>query len=128
MKINNQEVDLTPQMLIEELIKFKHTLGRLNGEIIKLGNEKSQAEYDYRLLKAKTIVTLRANGYQTTLIPDLVKGDEEVAKLKMILDSKEVLYDNKRENIRSLRDIISTYQSILNYLKAEMTNGLKIDY
>lgn len=128
MIVNGKDIDLNPNYIIQELMDFKHKLGKLNGEIIKLGNEKSQAEHDYRLLKAKTIVILRSQGTPVTLIPDLVKGTPDVAELKMILDAKEVLYDNKRENIRSLRDVISTYQSILNYLKAEITNGLKDNY
>ena len=121
-------MELDPNKIIKELQEYKTKLGQLNGEIIKLGNQKSKAEYDYRLLKAKKIVELRHLKTPVTIIADLVKGDPDVAALKLQLDAAEVLYDNKRENIRSLRDVMSVYQSILNYLKAELTNGLKTDY
>lgn len=122
------EPNLDPHSIMKELQTFRSTLGKLNGEIIKLGNQKSQAEYEYRLLKAKKIVVLRSEKTPVTIIPDLVKGDIEVAQLKLELDALEVLYDNKRENIRSLRDVMSVYQSMLNYLKTEITGGLKVDY
>ena len=117
---------LSPDKIIRELIDFRHKLGQLNADIIKLGRLKSQAEYDYRLLKAKKIIILRNEKVPVTIISDLVKGDEEVAVLKLNLDMKEILYDNKRENIRGLRDVISTYQSILNYLKLEIGGNLNI--
>lgn len=122
------EPNLDPHSIMKELQTFRKKLGELNSEIIKLGNQKSQAEYEYRLLKAKTIVILRSQKTPVTIIPDLVKGDPEVAALKLQLDALEVLYDNKRENIRSLRDVMSVYQSMLNYLKSEITGGLKVDY
>lgn len=122
------ELNLNPHDIMLELQDFRSKLGVLNGEIIKLGNKKSQAEHDYRLLKAKKIVVLRSEKTPVTIIPDLVKGDPEVAKLKLELDALEVLYDNKRENIRSLRDVMSCYQSMLNYLKTEISGGLKTEY
>lgn len=122
------EPNLNPHEIMVELQTFRSTLGKLNGEIIKLGKAKSTAEYNYRLLKAKKIIEFRHNKMPVTIIPDLVKGDPEVATLKLELDACEVLYDNKRENIRSLRDVMSVYQSILNYLKTEISGGLKTDY
>ncbi len=121
-------MELNPSEIMKELVDFKHKLGRLNADIIRLGNAKSDAEYNYRLLKAKKIIILRADKTPVTIIADLVKGDPEVAELKLLLDAQEVLYDNKRENIRSLRDVMSVYQSILNYLKIEISGGLKTEY
>jgi len=117
---------LSPDEIIRELIDFRHKLGQLNADIIKLGRLKSQAEHDYRLLKAKKIIILRNEKVPVTIISDLVKGDEEVAILKLDLDKCEVLYDVKRENIRGLRDVMSIYQSILNYLKLEIGGNLNI--
>ena len=128
MKVNGKDIDLNPQEIMQELVEFRSKLGKLNSDIIKLGNAKSQAEYDYRLLKAKKIMILRADKTPVTIIADLVKGDPDVAALKLQLDAQEVLYDNKRENIRSLRDVMSVYQSILNYLKAEIGGYNKTEY
>jgi len=124
MEVKGKEIDMSPQYIIQELATFRKKLAELNGEIIKLGNQKSEAEYNYRLLKAKKIVELRYKKTPVTIISDLVKGDKEVAELKLKLDALEVLYDNKRENIRSLRDVMSVYQSILNYLKIEIGGSL----
>lgn len=117
-------MELHPNKIIEELIKFKCKLAELNAEILKLGNQKTVAEYNYRVAKAKAIVILRSEKIPVTLISDLVKGDEEIAKLKMQLDGLEVMYDNKREIIRSLKESMSVYQSILNYLKLEIGGNL----
>jgi len=116
-------VELDPQSIMKELQTFRHKLGTLNGEIVKLGNKKSEAERKYRVLRAQKIVILRDAKVPVTIITDLVKGDEEVAQLKLEFDALDVLYDNKRENIRSLRDVMSVYQSILNYLRIEITGG-----
>ena len=128
MKVQEQDLNLDPQDIMRELVTFRQKLGQLNADIIKLGNAKSECEYAYRLAKAKKIVELRAEGTPVTLVADLTKGDPEIAALKMSLDAKGVLYDNKRENIRSLRDVMSVYQSILNYLKAEIGGYNKTEY
>lgn len=120
--------DINPHEIMLELREFKQKLASMNGDIIKLGNQKSEAEREYRILKAQKIVILRSEKMPVTLISDLVKGDPEVADLKLKLDGYEVMYDNRRENIRSLRDAMSCYQSILNYLKAEISGMHKTDY
>lgn len=120
--------DINPHEIMLELREFKDKLAGLNGDIIKLGRLKSEAERNYRVLKAQKIVIFRADKMPVTLISDLVKGDPEVAELKMIFDGYDVMYDNRMQNIRSLRDSMSCLQSILNYLKAEISGMHKTDY
>ncbi len=116
-------MELNPQEVIDELVTFRSKLAILNGEIIKLGNNKAEAEHNYRLAKAKKIIELRHDKTPVTLIGDLAKGDPDIAKLKLELDKFEVLYKNKMQNIASLRDVISVYQSILNWLKVEYNSS-----
>lgn len=119
-------MDINPNNIIKELTEFRIKLGQMNAEIIKLGNAKSEAEYRYRLLKAKKIVELRYEKTPVTILLDLVKGDEEVALLKLEYDKLEVLYHNKMQNIRSLKDVMSVWQSILNYLKLEIGGNMNV--
>jgi hypothetical protein len=114
---------LTPNEIIEELFTMKQTLWRLNGEIIKVGQTRADAERSY--LKAKAIKTAeqRLDKIPATLIPDLVKGSDEVSDLYYAFQVADIMYDNKRENIRSVRDTISAYQSILAFMKIEYSQG-----
>ena len=46
-----------------------------------LGLKKMKAEHDYRIALQKEIARLKIEGAKVTLIPDLARGNEEVARL-----------------------------------------------
>jgi hypothetical protein len=116
-------MNLNPQETIEQIAKLGAELARANAEYVRQNNELAEAEAEYRIAKKKKILQLRADGMSVTLIPDLVKGDEEVAKLMLRRDLAKGLVDAQKYNINSIRDRISIGQSVLNWLKVEYNSG-----
>jgi len=57
------------------------------------GEQYADAERTYRVELAKRMTVLRADGMPATLIPDLAKGDERIALLKMERDSAKTLQE-----------------------------------
>lgn len=55
--------------------------------------EAAQGEQAYRVELAKQELVLREQGYPATLIPDLARGDEKVAMLKLQRDIAEARKD-----------------------------------
>lgn len=58
-----------------------------------------EAEKEYRKLKSQEILRLRAEGLPVTLIPDIVKGLDEVAELDFKRNAAEVIYKANGEAI-----------------------------
>lgn len=67
------------------------------------GTEYAQAEHDYKIAMAEKVLHLRADGNPVTIIPDLARGDREVARLRLDRDLKEVSYKAAGEAIQSYK-------------------------
>lgn len=70
------------------------------------GRDYAEAESKYRSALAKEILRLRdEEGYPVTLVPDLARGNPEVAQLKVERDCAESLYKSALEaiNVNKLR-------------------------
>lgn len=65
----------------------------------KNGNASAEAERDYRVKKAEIILKLKSEGYPVTLIPDLAKGNSEVAMLDLKRNIADVQYKANLEAI-----------------------------
>lgn len=63
------------------------------------GRAAADAEQTYRVKLAEKILLLREGGLPATLIPDVARGDKDVAKLKFERDCAQVVYDNAREAV-----------------------------
>lgn len=53
------------------------------------GRAKAKAEQDYRIALCKEMLLERANGTPVTIISDICRGKEEIAKLKLTRDIRE---------------------------------------
>lgn len=58
-----------------------------------------EAEREYRKLKSQETLRLRAEGFPTTLIPDIVKGLDNVADADFKRNAAEVIYKANGEAI-----------------------------
>lgn len=70
------------------------------------GRDYAEAESTYRSALAKEILRLRdEEGYPVTLVPDLARGNPDVAQLKVERDCAESLYKSALEaiNVNKLR-------------------------
>ena len=63
------------------------------------GIKANEAEVEYRIKKAQEILRLKSEGYPATLIPDIVKGLNEVAILYQKKLDAEVVYKANCEAI-----------------------------
>ena len=63
------------------------------------GKAYAKAEQAYRCRQRQEILEERANGMPVTIISDVVKGHEEVSKLRLERDIAKTLYETAREAI-----------------------------
>ena len=91
------------QDLINELNHHRQSLNYAIKELKERGNNKAKAERDYRVALAKKMLELREKGTPVTIISDLCRGDEEIARLKMERDIAESLYDSNMQFIYSTK-------------------------
>ena len=87
-------------MLWSEVELVKRQLDQALSTCRQNGLAANAAEVEYRKLKSKEILRLKSEGYPTTLIPDIVKGLDNVAILYQDKLDKEVIYDNNQEAIK----------------------------
>ena len=102
------------QDLINELNHHRQSLNYAIKELKERGNNKAKAERDYRVALAKKMLELRAEGTPVTIISDLCRGDEEIARLKMERDIAESLYESNMQFIYSTKLNIDIIQNQIN--------------
>lgn len=85
--------------MIGDVFRKAELLEAALAESGKRGKVLAESERAYRVALAKKILLLREDGFPATLIGDLAKGDDEVAKLKFDRDCAEAVYDSSREAI-----------------------------
>jgi hypothetical protein len=116
-------MNLNPNDVIAKIRAYSTRIAELNEEFKQLEIELAQAEYEYRIAKEKKILQLKAEGMQATLIPDLAKGNESVAKLMLERDTAKGLVEAQKFLIYSARDGMSGEQAILKWLGIEYNSS-----
>lgn len=106
--------------LEKELMEHARILRAKLIEQRPLVEKASQAEHNYRVALATKMTTLRIEGQPVTIIPDLAKGDKNIAKLKMERDIARGVSDACREAIRAVQSTMSGIQSLISAYRAEM--------
>lgn len=114
---------MNPQDLMDRLEKCIAALGRGNTQMKTLGLEKAKTERDYKIKQAQEILKLKADKYPATLIMELVKGNEEVAELRLQRDIAESSYFVGLEAMNNLRLEIEIIRSKLTWLRNELKNS-----
>jgi hypothetical protein len=112
-----------PQLIFEQLDQCRLALQKGNTELKTLGLKKAQTERDYKVRQAQEILNLKVEKYPATLIMELAKGNEEVAKLRLDRDIAESSYFVALDAINNLRSEIEILRSKLAWLKAELRNS-----
>lgn len=67
------------------------------------GTAFAQSERDYKVALAKAILDERSKGTPVTIIGDVCRGKQDIAKLRFERDCAEVLYKSAMEAINSLK-------------------------
>ena len=114
---------MNPQGLIERLDQCVAALSRGNTQMKTLGLEKAKTERNYKVKQAQTILKLKSEGYPATLIMELVKGNEEVAELRLKRDIAESSYYVGIQAMENLRLEIEILRSKLTWMRTELKNS-----
>lgn len=90
--------------LWEEIIEIERQLDQALSTLRENGNKYCEAERKYQMAKSKEIMRLKSEGYPITLIPQVVKGIEEIANLDFERNTCEVVYKANQEalNVKKL--------------------------
>lgn len=104
------------QDLYTELQGLRKTLNLAISKLKERGQDKALKEAEYRKALAKKILAERVEGTPVTIINDICKGDEEIAKLKVDRDIAETLYETALQKIYATKIEIDI---VLNQMKAE---------
>ena len=89
--------------LTAEFNKQRELLDVAIRELKRRGQVKAQAEHDYKVAQTKKMYLLREDGQPVTIISDLVKGDPEIADLRMKRDLGKTLYESNQQKIYQLK-------------------------
>lgn len=89
--------------LMEDMQKLIKMLDASARALSRRGRDAAQAEKEYRMELAKTILRLRAEGMPATVIADVARGDPQIAALKMARDTQEAVYDAAKEYVNVLK-------------------------
>jgi len=95
--------NLSGQDIYEELQYIRKATDKAIKGSMNNGLKRSEAERVYRIAKAQRTLELREQGFQITIIADLVKGTPEVARLNFELDIAQVQYDASKETVWKYR-------------------------
>lgn len=85
--------------LWEEIIEIERQLNEALSTLRENGIKYCEAERQYQMAKSKAIMKLKSDGYPITLIPQVVKGIEEIADLDLERNKCEVVYKANQEAI-----------------------------
>lgn len=114
---------MTPGEIINKIQACQQALTAGNTNLKTLGVKKAQAEHDYKVALRKEILKLRMVDKQpATLVNDLARGSEEIAKLRLDRDIAETDYNVCLEAMRNLRLELEAYRSFLTWERVELKN------
>ena len=100
--------------LWDELKDLRQQLNVSVEELKKTGNDYAVAYRDYRMLLAKRLLQLKAEGMPVTMAYDVARGDTLVANAKLKEIATESLYKACQENINSIKIQIKILENQIN--------------
>lgn len=89
--------------LIQELWRINELLTKALEQYKTRGIEYAKAQAKYRKLLAQTILKLKADGMQTTLIGDVARGQDDVVEAKEQEIIAETMCDSCKESINGFK-------------------------
>lgn len=114
---------MNPQQILEQMEQCKQALTRGNTQLKTLAIRKAETEKNYRIEVRKEILKLRLEKIPTTILNDLVRGNEQIAELRLRRDIAESDYYTCISAIENLRLDIEVLRSKLTWLRVELKNS-----
>lgn len=91
------------QDLFLELREKQQLLETALGELGRRGSVKAKAEMAYRIALKQRILIERDKGTPVTIISDICRGDQEIARLRFERDVADVLFSAALEAIQAYK-------------------------
>ena len=113
-------ITINPQQIIDNMNKCLRAMQQGNMQYKTLGLKKTAAEEKYRVALQKEIARLKLEGYKVTIIPDLARGNKEVARLRLERDVADVNYETCRNSLRYCEKELEILRSQLAWIKSEL--------
>lgn len=110
---------MTPAQIMNKLNDCVLALEKGNIELKTLGVKKAKTKMDYSIALRKEILRLKLEKYPVTLVGDLSRGQEQVAKLRLDKDIAESSYYTAISAIENLRIEIEILRSKLRWFREE---------
>lgn len=101
------------QRITSMIMVASERIDRATREIYKLAERKAQTEEKYRVALAKYKLILKSEGMAISLIEDVARGKEDIAKLKFERDYAEDMFKAAIKSLEALQSELSGLQSIL---------------
>ena len=105
------------QDLNVEMTSLRETMNNAIDQAVRIGKELARIECEYSVVRAKKMLILRDSGMPVTLITNVVKGDKEVAELRLERDTQEVLYKLANERIMGTKLEIKVVSDEMNNIR-----------
>ena len=115
------EIRMTVSQIEQGIISKNKHLDLKNQEYVELVEKRAQLERDWRVACYRALLDLSSE--PVTVRQDLVKGDREVAKLKMKYEISLGVERACLEAMKDTREKIAVYRSFLSYHKAQSFMG-----
>lgn len=80
----------------------------------------ANSEKAYRMALASKMISLKSEGQNATIIPDIARGDALVADLKWQRDVDDGILDACKNAIKILSGEMTGFQTLINRHRAEM--------
>ena len=111
---------MNPQGIIDRMNECLKVMQQGNIQYKTLGLKKAQAEQNYRIALQKEIARLKLEGTKVTIILDLARGNEEVARLRLERDTTDIAYETCKNSLRYNERELEILRSQLAWLKSEL--------
>ncbi len=82
-------------------------------ELKKVGFQKAEAEERYRIALAKFMAEKILSGEKVSVLGDLARGQQDVARLRLNRDKYQIIYDSIQEGIFALKTQIRISETML---------------
>lgn len=112
-------MELNPEVIINKLEYKVNELTFRNKELEKLGITKDRLEATYRCELRKELLSLSLNKTKISIIGDIARGDEKIAKLRLNRDLAKNRYYSLKSSIEGIKLEIEVLRSMLTWLRVE---------
>ena len=98
------------QELVEQREEIKKTLHRSMDKMYTNGVNYAEKTRQYRMLLAQTILSLKSDGIQISILDKVAKGQNDVAQAELEMLTAEVLYKSSQENIMIQKKLLDSIE------------------